>query len=360
MLFKSLISQKLITLITMHRYIPSSALTGVLNVPTICLEWYLTTIVFLPATVLLIHQTEEIVFEKGGWIKGRKEPNRASEGIRELWDRRCDNIAGAVGGWNLKSWFKTMNLCEGYEKYSAMQSKRLRRICLFLCRQALIQHNIMWKSTNQDQNHYRAQLKGGSQVVWLLQAKSGRKVVSKGSIKIHATWGQSFSQALYFFPVKHTQIYRARLEDFPRFGEFCYGFCLPLLPGLACSIHATWGQPFSKALYFFLVKHTQQAHWLANKILPLCLNESWERRFVCSGRFTDHLVRNGLTFLVCTRESSREAEGTFDFASLLLGIEAARVWKCPPSEWYCNSPRLGCTKWTMLGRSEYCYNQYCR
>ena len=30
-----------------------------------------------------------------------------------------------------------------------------------------------------------------------------------------------------------------------RFGEFCYCFCLPLLPGLACSIHATWGPPFS-------------------------------------------------------------------------------------------------------------------
>ena len=24
---------------------------------------------------------------------------------------------------------------------------------------------------------------------------------------------------------------------------------LPLLPGLACSIHATWGPPFSRALY---------------------------------------------------------------------------------------------------------------
>ena len=107
----------------------------------------------------------------------------------------------------------------------------------------------------------------------------------------------------------------------PWLSEFCSCSCLPLLPGLACSTHATWGQSFSQALYFFLVKHTQ-AHWPAYKIQPLCLNESWERRFVCSGRFTDHLVRNGLTFLVCTRESSREGEGTFDFASLLLGIEA--------------------------------------
>ena len=26
-------------------------------------------------------------------------------------------------------------------------------------------------------------------------------------------------------------------------------FCMPLLPGLACSIHATWDPPFSRALY---------------------------------------------------------------------------------------------------------------
>ena len=30
----------------------------------------------------------------------------------------------------------------------------------------------------------------------------------------------------------------------PRFGEFCYCSSLPLLPGFACSIHATWGPPF--------------------------------------------------------------------------------------------------------------------
>ena len=81
MLFKSLISQKLITLITMHRYIPSSALPGVLNVPTICLEWYLTIIVFLPPTVLLTHQTEEIVFEKGA---GSKEGRSLTERARAL------------------------------------------------------------------------------------------------------------------------------------------------------------------------------------------------------------------------------------------------------------------------------------
>ena len=35
----------------------------------------------------------------------------------------------------------------------------------------------------------------------------------------------------------------------PRFGEFCCCCCLPLLPGFACSIHATWGPPYSRALY---------------------------------------------------------------------------------------------------------------
>ena len=29
------------------------------------------------------------------------------------------------------------------------------------------------------------------------------------------------------------------LKSVPRFGEFCYCSCLPLLPGFACSIHAT-------------------------------------------------------------------------------------------------------------------------
>ena len=33
-----------------------------------------------------------------------------------------------------------------------------------------------------------------------------------------------------------------------------------------------------------------------------------ENRFVCSLRPTDHLARNGLTFLVCTRERARERE----------------------------------------------------
>ena len=35
----------------------------------------------------------------------------------------------------------------------------------------------------------------------------------------------------------------------PRFGEFCYCSCLSPLPGFACSIHATWGPPFSQALF---------------------------------------------------------------------------------------------------------------
>ena len=35
----------------------------------------------------------------------------------------------------------------------------------------------------------------------------------------------------------------------PRFDEVCSYCCLPLLPVLACTIHATWGPPFSRALY---------------------------------------------------------------------------------------------------------------
>ena len=34
----------------------------------------------------------------------------------------------------------------------------------------------------------------------------------------------------------------------PRFGECSCCCCLPLLPGIACSIHATWRLPFSQAL----------------------------------------------------------------------------------------------------------------
>ena len=33
----------------------------------------------------------------------------------------------------------------------------------------------------------------------------------------------------------------------PGSGKFCCCCCLTLLPGLACSIHATWGPPFSRA-----------------------------------------------------------------------------------------------------------------
>ena len=36
----------------------------------------------------------------------------------------------------------------------------------------------------------------------------------------------------------------------PRFGEFCYCSCLPLLPVFTCSFHATWGPPFSRALKY--------------------------------------------------------------------------------------------------------------
>ena len=45
----------------------------------------------------------------------------------------------------------------------------------------------------------------------------------------------------------------------PRFGEFCSCCCLPLLPGFACSIHVTWGPPFSRALYSWFSKAFRMA-----------------------------------------------------------------------------------------------------
>ena len=45
--------------------------------------------------------------------------------------------------------------------------------------------------------------------------------------------------------------------------------CLPLLPSFACSIHATWGPPFSRALYpvFQLLLRIMQdcTEWPVNK-----------------------------------------------------------------------------------------------
>ena len=38
-----------------------------------------------------------------------------------------------------------------------------------------------------------------------------------------------------------------------RFGEFCYCSCLPLLPELAHNIHATWGPSFSQAMYILSI-----------------------------------------------------------------------------------------------------------
>ena len=63
--------------------------------------------------------------------------------------------------------------------------------------------------------------------------------VSKNRNKLLATMYHLFSRSLY----------RAPLIGGPRFGEFCSCSCLPLLPQLASSIHATWGPPFSGALY---------------------------------------------------------------------------------------------------------------
>ena len=46
----------------------------------------------------------------------------------------------------------------------------------------------------------------------------------------------------------------ARLKGVPRFGVFYYCYCLPLLPGFACNIHAAFGPPFSQALKIFVYK----------------------------------------------------------------------------------------------------------
>ena len=43
-------------------------------------------------------------------------------------------------------------------------------------------------------------------------------------------------------------------------GDLCYCSCLPHLPGFACSIHATWGPSFSQALY---VLHSLHSYFLA-------------------------------------------------------------------------------------------------
>ena len=39
------------------------------------------------------------------------------------------------------------------------------------------------------------------------------------------------------------------LKAVPSFSVFCSCCCLALQPELGCSIHATWGPPFSRALY---------------------------------------------------------------------------------------------------------------
>ena len=60
-------------------------------------------------------------------------------------------------------------------------------------------------------------------------------------------------------------VYRARLKDGPQIGEFCYCSCLPLLPGFACSIHATWGPPFSWARH---ICHPRHGHLWSHGLWP--------------------------------------------------------------------------------------------
>ena len=39
--------------------------------------------------------------------------------------------------------------------------------------------------------------------------------------------------------------------------EFCFCSCLPFLPGFECKIHATWGPPFRRSLYFIRISGLQ-------------------------------------------------------------------------------------------------------
>ena len=50
----------------------------------------------------------------------------------------------------------------------------------------------------------------------------------------------------------YSQEYRARLNACP----MCY-CCLSLLHGLACSYHATWGPPFSRVVWYYLLDAIQ-------------------------------------------------------------------------------------------------------
>ena len=50
-------------------------------------------------------------------------------------------------------------------------------------------------------------------------------------------------------PSKWAALYSARLKCGPRLGKLYSCCCLNLWPVFACSIHTTWGPPFSRALY---------------------------------------------------------------------------------------------------------------
>ena len=107
---------------------------------------------------------------------------------------------------------------------------------------------------------YRESLKAGSQVVWnrvkmFCLFTYCRQQSATFSSHFHTTWGPPFRDSLYLnsltrLDTDSTEIYRARLKGGPQVWWFCYSSFLLLLPGFACSIHATWGPSFSHTYCF--------------------------------------------------------------------------------------------------------------
>ena len=62
------------------------------------------------------------------------------------------------------------------------------------------------------------------------------------------------------------------------FREFCSRSCLPLLPQLACSIHATWGLPISGALYVSFIHLRTLVVLLLLGPVPVMADEAGEHQ----------------------------------------------------------------------------------
>ena len=100
---------------------------------------------------------------------------------------------------------------------------------------------------------YRAGVKGGSQAAWMLQASWGRSGKQQQE-DFHQTWPKPFSHAI-----------RATFLEVGEFLTKHYNSCcrLPLLPRLACSIHANWPKPFIQPLY-------KRVSVNSNRSIPIC------------------------------------------------------------------------------------------